>query len=438
MTEILARGRLNQPCRVKRSQGTAQVRLGQAKASARLFIGGRRIQRKHGQDLECGEVNRCVARCFACLTQPRGFPYESEECRRAQAAEVVARETPPAAARSTEVAVDPVFARVSDWGSWLVALFEHPDADEARKVLDAGSERWTEALKTSDDDFATWSGHIEALAGEPALRAAVPRLAQAILPEAPDINALAVRRAPVMLAMTYAIAEDDAPGTGGLDALGDLTAALLPTGLGADAYEVLMDRCERVFRQLSAPPRLARWVVDVVRAVMYEPAPSGDARDSAVGRLVGPLMPDAGRARPLVKAEVWTELAELLEERGGLREALPVLRTAAEAQASEEVFADLKGRTVLLHSLVEPAVERAKAYLQAQGAERVWVDSSHVGGDRLRDIANRADIVVVAAKAAKHAAYETIRSAAGDRLQYASGKGWSSLVTAVSEALQAR
>ena len=241
-----------------------------------------------------------------------------------------------------------------------------------------------------------------------------------------------------MLALTYAIAEDDAPGTGGLDALGDLAEALLPTGLGADDYELLTNRCERVFRLLSAPPRLARWVVDMVRAVMYEAAPSEDARADAVSRLVGTLMPDARRARPLIKAEVWLELAELLEEHAGLREALSVFRTAAEAQASEEAFAELKGRTVLLHSLVESAGERAKAYLQDQGAERVWVDSSHVGSDRLRDIASRADIVVVAAKAAKHAAYETIRSAAGDRLQYASGKGWSSLVTAVSEALQAR
>ena len=199
---------------------------------------------------------------------------------------------------------------------------------------------------------------------------------------------------------------------------------------------LVANRCEHVFRSLSAPPRLARWVVDVVRTVMYEPAPSDDHRADAASRLVGTLMPDAGRARPLIKAEAWLELAELLEEHPGLREALPVFRTAAEAQASEDAFAELKGRTVLLHSLVESAGERAKAYLQDQGAERVWVDSSHVGSDRLRDIASRADIVVVAAKAAKHAAYETIRSAAGDRLRYASGKGWSSLVTAVGEALQ--
>jgi hypothetical protein len=238
-----------------------------------------------------------------------------------------------------------------------------------------------------------------------------------------------------MLALTYAIAADEAPGTAGLDALGDLTEALLPTGLPADNYDALMNRCERVFRLLSAPPRLARWVVDMIRAVVYEAAPSDSARDAAISRLVGTLMPDAGRARPLVRAEVWLELSELLEERTALQEALPTLRTAADTLASDDTFAGLKGRTVLLHSLVEPALERAKEYLEAQGAKRVWADSSHVGGDRLRDLATQADIVVVVAKAAKHAAYETIRPAAGDRLYYASGKGWSSLVVAVSDGL---
>ena len=66
---------------------------------------------------------------------------------------------------------------------------------------------------------------------------------------------------------------------------------------------------------------------------------------------------------------------------------------------------------------------------------RVFTDGSHVGGSQLRAKAAKADLVVVASRAAKHAAFETIRPAAGDRLIYARGKGWSSLVTAVTEAL---
>ena len=167
----------------------------------------------------------------------------------------MARTTPSPEATSPGAVVDLVFAGVSDWGSWLEALFEHPDADDARKVLDAGSERWTEALRSSDDDLATWSEHIEALAGEATFRAAIPRLAQAILPQGPASTALAVRRVPVMLALTYAIAEDDAPGTGGLDALGDLADALLPTGLSADDYECWSRTAASTFSGRCLPRR---------------------------------------------------------------------------------------------------------------------------------------------------------------------------------------
>jgi hypothetical protein len=331
---------------------------------------------------------------------------------------------------------DPAFASVSDWRTWLEALFEHPDSEQALKVLDAGSERWSEALRASADDLADWADPIETLAGESALRVAIPRLAQAVLPDGPDAATLAVRRTPTMLALSFAIAEDTAPGTGGLDALGDLVEALLPTGLTPESYALLVDRCERVFLALSAPPRLARWIVDIVRAVMHEPAPSDQARDEAVGRFVGMLLPDAGRVRPLIRAEVWSEWAELLSDLAAYGDVLATF-LAAEANATDEAFTEFQGKSVLLHSLVENAVDRAKLFLESNGAGRVWADSSHVGSDRLRDLASRADIVVVAAKAAKHAAYGTIRPAAGDRLRYATGKGWSSLVTAAGDATRA-
>ena len=350
--------------------------------------------------------------------------------RKAQAVEV----TGMPATVEPEAVITSVFASVNDWRSWLEALFDRPDADDARKVLDAGSERWTEAVRATEEDLASWSDHIEALAGEPTLRAAIPRITQAVLPVGP--GDVAGRRVPVMLALTYAIAEDPEPGSAGLDAIGDLAESLVPTGLGAGDYAVLVERCEHVYRALTTPPRLARWVVDLVRAVMHEPAPSEQDRDAAIRRFVGTLLPDAQRARPLVKAEVWVELSELIEDRAGLADALPTLQAAAAAQAADAGFAGLAGKTVLIHTLVESAGERAREYLVGQGASRVVVDNSHVGSDRIRDLASRADIVVVASKAAKHAAFEAIRPAAGERLRYASGKGWSSLVSAVGDALR--
>ena len=303
------------------------------------------------------------------------------------------------------------------------------------KVLESGAERWTEELHRSTGDLSSWTGHIEALAGEDAFRRATPILVQAVLPSDGWVDSVGLDRVAVMLALTYAIAQDPTPGTSGLEALGDLAEVLVPTGLGTAEYEALVARSEVVFRRLSSPPRLARWVVDLVRVLLHEAAPADDARDGAARRLVALLLPDANRTRPLVKGEVWTELAELLEGRAGVSDAIPALRTAADANTAEGAFSELEGKSILLHTLVQSAAERAREYLEAQTKVRVWTDSSHVGSDRLRDLASRADVVVVASKAAKHSAYETIRPAAGNRLHYASGKGWSSLVTAVAEAL---
>lgn len=338
--------------------------------------------------------------------------------------------------RAHEVKPRPTpFAEVDDWESWLRALFAHPDADDARKVLDNGAARWTERVHSGKHDLHSWSEYVEALAGEAVFRRALPLLVQTILPEGPYAERLVAERADVLLAFTYAIAEDDEPGTAGLEALGDLAGALLATGLGTDVYADIIGRCETVYRRLSAPPRFARWVLDLTRAALEGPAPSDEARDSAIRRLVALLLPDARRARPLVGGEVWTELAEMLENVGGLEDILPNVRAAAEAKSDDDAFSVLDGRTVLLHTLVESAAKRAQAYLESTADVRVLTDSSHVGGSRLREQAARADLVVVASRAAKHAAFETIRPAASDRLTYARGKGWSSLVTAVTEAL---
>lgn len=339
----------------------------------------------------------------------------------------------PAAAEGKATATPP-FADVDDWGAWLEALFDDPDGRDALKVLDHGYTRWTEDLRSGEVDVDGWSDHIQAVAGEEVFRRALPLLVQAVVTAVEAEQPGKSRGRSALTALAYAVEQDPAPGSAGLDALGDLCEALLPFGLDADAYSRLVEQSEAVFRRLSSPPRQARWVVDLVAMLLQEPAPSEEARGSAIRRMVALLLPDARRSRPLVKPEVWTEISELVEDAAGLEDALPALKAAAATEAVDGPLEDLVGKTVLLHTLVEAAALRAKSYLEAAVDVRVWTDSSHVGGKDLRDLAERADIVVVASKASKHSAYETIRPAARERLVYASGKGWSSLVTAVTEA----
>lgn len=355
-------------------------------------------------------------------------------------ADVIARATertitPIPAGRDSDATESEGLAGVDDWGSWLTALYEDPENPDAGQVRRRGAARWTEAL---DDqaDIEHWAQPIEVLAGEPAFRDAMPQLVRAVLPIGADADAVARRRQRVLVGLAYALSAEPAPGAADLDAIADVTRALLVAGVDSDAYLALAGQMEQLFGRLSAPPRLARWVVDVVELLLTSPAPSEDDRNAALRRVVAPLLPDANRSRPLVPSEVWAELAELFEGRPGLEELLGTLRGAAQPQPDDaDLFAALQGRSVLLHTLVAAAGKRAAAYLLARVEATVWADDSKVASNQLRDRARRAAIVVVASKAAKHAAYDAIKAAAGDRLHYASGKGWSSLVTAVRQAL---
>jgi hypothetical protein len=339
-------------------------------------------------------------------------------------------DTEQAAATSVEGLAD-----IDDWGSWLAALYEDPENPDAGQVRRRGAQRWTEALG-DEDEIEHWAELIEVLAGEPAFRDAVPQLVRAVLPSGPDADAVARRRQRVLLGLAYALSAEPAPGSADLDAIADLTGALLVAGVDSHTYLALAGQIEQLFGRLSAPPRLARWVVDVVGLLLTSPAPSEDDREAALRGIVAPLLPDAARSRPLVPSEVWAELVELLEGRQGLEELLGALRGAAQPQEDDaDLFAALQGRSVLLHTLIAAASERARTYLQARVEATVWADDSKVASNRLRDRARRAAIVVVASKAAKHAAYDAIKAEAGERLHYANGKGWSSLVTAVRQSL---
>ena len=140
---------------------------------------------------------------------------------------------------------------------------------------------------------------------------------------------------------------------------------------------------------------------------------------------------------PLTPPEVWAEVAEIIDG-SGLEDLVPSssLPGASDETAAiaGEAFAHLVGSKVLLHTLVPKAAERAAAYLQdiAPGVT-VLTDASHDGSPQLRERVRAATTIVVASKAAKHAATDFIRQNLSGELRWASGKGWSSLVDALRE-----
>jgi hypothetical protein len=235
-------------------------------------------------------------------------------------------------------------------------------------------------------------------------------------------------------ALAYAISQDPASGVADLEALTDILASLLEAGLSPAGFEQLSDQITLTWGHVAGAPRLARWVVDVIRVLVSYPCPDESRRTELLGSLIAPLVADATRSRPLAPREVWLEITELLESTG-LDELVPDAvreRTHEVDDDERDDFAYLAGQTVLIHTLVPGAAERAGEYLRSLVPTiRVWSDESHVGGPQLRDRTRQAQCIVIASRACKHAASDFIREHAAVDIRWASGKGWSSLVDAL-------
>ncbi|WP_275412425.1 protein DpdD [Actinoplanes palleronii] len=117
---------------------------------------------------------------------------------------------------------------------------------------------------------------------------------------------------------------------------------------------------------------------------------------------------------------------------------VPVLEQATFAVADELPAADLQG-SVAIYSLMEAATRRARDILiQRFPGLRVVMVSDKVATDALRNAADTSDLLVIADRAATHAATDALRRARGGRpLEYATGKGTASLVDAVLRGAQA-
>jgi hypothetical protein len=349
---------------------------------------------------------------------------------------VAAVDAPTALVHRVAARQRPVVA-AEDWATWLQALYDNPDWPDAVRAVDEQGEAWTEALRESGNSLEHVAELVEALAGEDPLRFVLPRLVRAVLPDGENRGDLVRARSRVLQALTYAISEDPASGVADLDALADILAALLDAGISPQQFDELCHRVERVWTRVAGPPRLARWVVDILNVLHGYPWPDEGRRTQFLGVLVAPLLVDAARSRSVVPRAVWLEIADLLES-SQLGTMIPeTVRNSASDTHAEEVdeFAHLADHTILIHTLVPGAAERARNYLKGLVPSiRVIDDASHVASPQLKEHARNADEIVIASRASKHAASQFIRDQAATEVRWASGKGWSSLVEALRPA----
>jgi hypothetical protein len=128
----------------------------------------------------------------------------------------------------------------------------------------------------------------------------------------------------------------------------------------------------------------------------------------------------------------YLETARALAGEFGLELAIPVETGSAEP-IGEGLGRPLDGTFVAIYSLIEPAAVRAAAIIRRWYPEiRVETLTGKVASDALRSAAKNADVLVIADRAAAHAATDALKTArGGSPICYATGKGSASLINAV-------
>lgn len=352
---------------------------------------------------------------FACLTpEERAALLETDQPRRAL------------------VAMNDAFglgATPTDWKTWLAAL-DASAFTSALAVAKLGAQEWQPGL------------------GDPV---EIDRLAQDLnaVADAPPASDRLVEGLPYFVAWLQRDAEFPRPvgypvyeaalerlmlsgraAVPMLDSAGVLARGMLTIGPPAGAYgRLLNDLLE--FSGQGAGLRTAYWLMELLEETVASNAPDQPARERFWQEAVARLIPIGPQLSPLQRSSL-ARLATAL----GWGGRLPDVLTVAPDTAQDVVLADrLAGKLVAVYTLTESAGAQAAEALKALAPEvEVRVNSDHGGSRPLRALAENADLFVVVAASATHAATDFIRMRRGEKpLVYAAGRGAISILRAVED-----
>jgi hypothetical protein len=215
-----------------------------------------------------------------------------------------------------------------------------------------------------------------------------------------------------------------------LDSAGALARAMLAIGPSSAAYRrLLADLLE--FSGQGAGLRTAYWLIELLEDTVTAPAPDQAARETFWQEVLARLTPIAPQLTHLQRRSL-AQLGATL----GWGDTLPG-GLAAETVTPEDanLAARLAGKLIAVYTLTESAGAQAGDILKALAPDvDVRINSDQGGTRPLRALAENADLFVVVAASATHAATDFIRMRRGERpLVYAAGRGAVSILRAVED-----
>ncbi len=168
------------------------------------------------------------------------------------------------------------------------------------------------------------------------------------------------------------------------------------------------------------------WAMDLASTLQEHDRPTSPASTELLGYLSAFAQQELATSAPRLSRAQFAELNELFS-----RAALdPIPYPIVEERTPDTNFDHLKGKRVLIYSLIEHAARKAQGDLQRQCASAVIdIRADHDCSEQLVQASKSADVVIMVTRAAKHAATECIqRHARNADIRFAAGTGWSSIL----------
>ncbi|MEV4288477.1 protein DpdD [Nonomuraea bangladeshensis] len=213
----------------------------------------------------------------------------------------------------------------------------------------------------------------------------------------------------------------------------DLVARTLTTGVSASVFDELVENLRAGWTAFltDADLSLGLEMIEVLVATRPDAAVELPTFATQILSRVGPH--NAHRINAVL-----LETAKLLASDFGLELAIPP-QPDGQVTATISQVRPPKGYFVAIYSLVESAANRAAAIVRHWYPEtRVEIFTDKVASTALRSAAKQADLLVIADRAAAHAATDALKKARGRKpIHYALGKGSASLVEAVLTGFEA-
>lgn len=325
-------------------------------------------------------------------------------------------------------------AAPSDWEAWLEILIADPAWPHALEAAQSAVGGWSIKPYRSDPSRSRrLAERLQAVSAEvvSTLRFALPHIARFFLPDGVGESVFV----PIYQSILLVLAVDEKFGGEDWPLAQNLGNGILETGPSAAVYSEAVEALTAIWQSRGEVARLD-WALDTLDYLAGAPSLEDGVRERFF-QAVWQTFNSQPRRIPSPQRELFRLLCQDLGRPADF-EALPAVPDSAVLPTGPISANALRGKIVGIYSLTETAAARAKAVIEQQfDAVDVRLNHDFGGTNRLESLAKEADYLLVVAKSAKHAATDFIkqkRPRTKSEIIYPSGKGSSSIVTALLRA----